>query len=82
MFGCVIDKQYDSLSDLKIRFGSVKNQIIIFCSQNMVAYIVNTGFALALKKLSPSLSPNEKGWGQPRDSWGQILRSWGQMNNR
>ena len=41
MFGCVIDKQYDSLSDLKIRFGSVKNQIIIFCSQNMVAYIVN-----------------------------------------
>ena len=38
------------------------------------------GFALALKKLSPSLSPNEKSWGQPRDSWGQILRSWGQMN--
>ena len=41
-----------------------------------------SGFALALKKLSPSLSPNEKSWGQLRDSWGQILRSWGQMNNR
>ena len=39
------------------------------------------GFALALKKLSPSLSPNEKSWGQPGDSWGQILKSWGQMNN-
>ena len=40
-----------------------------------------TGFALALKKLSPSLSPNEKSLGQPGDSWGQILRSWGQMKN-
>ena len=42
----------------------------------------NSGFALALKKLSPSLSPNGESWGQPRDSLGQILRSWGQMNNR
>ena len=41
----------------------------------------NAGFALALQKLSPFLSPNEKSWGQPRESWGQILRSWGQMNN-
>ena len=39
------------------------------------------GFALALKKLAPSLSPNENSWGQPGDSWSQILRSWDQMNN-
>ena len=38
---------------------------------------MNTGFALALKKLAPSLSPNEKSWGQPGNSWGQILRSLG-----
>ena len=30
IFGCVIDKQYDSLSDLIIRFGSAKNHIT-FC---------------------------------------------------
>ena len=38
--------------------------------------ILQTGFALALKKLWP----NEKSWGQPMNSWGQILRSWGQLN--
>ena len=45
-------------------------------------YFQSSGFALAVKKLSPSLSPNDKSWGQTGDSWGQILRSWGQMNNR
>ena len=30
IFGCVIDKQYDSLSDLIISFGTAKNQITFY----------------------------------------------------
>ena len=30
LFGCVIDKQYDSLSDLIISFGTAKNEITFF----------------------------------------------------
>ena len=30
VFGCVIDKQYDSLSDLIISFGTAKNQIAFY----------------------------------------------------
>ena len=30
IFGCVTDKQYDSLSDLIISFGTVKNQITFY----------------------------------------------------
>ena len=42
IFGCVIDKQYDSLSDLVISFGTAKNQItqnilIIFICTSMFA---------------------------------------------
>ena len=56
IFGCVTDKQYDSMSDLIISFGTAKNQITFYTrkywntkyidsvpaySQNIVAYIVN-----------------------------------------
>ena len=30
IFSCVTDKQYDSLSDLMISFGTAKNQITFF----------------------------------------------------
>ena len=30
IFGCVIDKQYDSMSDLIISFGTAKNQITFY----------------------------------------------------
>ena len=33
IFGCVIDKQYDSLSDLIISFGTAKNQITFLIMQ-------------------------------------------------
>ena len=54
--------------------------MLLFLMKSSLSGVI-PGFALAVKKLSPSLSPNDKSWGQTGDSWGQILRSWGQMNN-
>ena len=36
IFGCVIDKQYDSLSDLIISFGTVKTQITFYRLYNFL----------------------------------------------
>ena len=37
IFGCVIDKQYDSLSDLIIIFGTAKNQITFYRLYNFLS---------------------------------------------
>ena len=37
IFGCVIDKQYDTLSDLIIIFGTAKNQITFYRPYNFLS---------------------------------------------
>ena len=41
IFGCVIDKQYDSLSDLIRSFGTAKNQITFYRHKNWNTKYIN-----------------------------------------
>ena len=51
IFGCVIDKQYESLSDLIVSFGTAKNQITFYRHKYW-----NTQYTEPKKKLSRDLN--------------------------